>query len=121
MLAHIARVACEVVEDAGEDPLLRIRVEARDDWEEFPTVERFLAEVTPQARRYFTRLSVVAAGKSAAAEVLMARKAVYEPPFGGGWGMVVQAKAASGASGQRGKRAEQMCDRLRVAVRWPGW
>jgi hypothetical protein len=117
LLAHIARVACEVVEDAGEDPSLQIKVDARDDWEEFSTVERFLAEVTPQALRCFTRLSVVAAGKSMAAEVLMARRAVYEPPFGGGWGVVVQAKVAGGASAQRGERARAMCDRLRVAVR----
>jgi hypothetical protein len=117
LLAHVARVACEVVEDFGEVPTLQIRVDARDDREEFSSVERFLAEVTPQALSRFTRLSVVAAGGSAAAEVLMARKAVYEPPFGGSWGVVVQTKVAGGPPGERSKRAQEMCDRLRVAVR----
>jgi hypothetical protein len=117
LLAHIARVACEVVEEDGKHPLLQIGVEARDDREEFPSVERFLDEVTPQALSCFTRLSLVARGGSAVAEVLMARKAAYEPPFGGSWGVVVRARAAGGAPAQRSERALAMCDRLRVAVR----
>jgi hypothetical protein len=117
LLAHIARVACEVVEDGNEEPALQIRVDARGDREEFPSVERFLTEVTPQALRDFTRLSIVARSSSAAAEVLMARKAVYEPPFGGSWGVVVQTTVFGGAPGRRSERALAMCDRLRVAVR----
>jgi hypothetical protein len=117
LLAHIARVASDVVDDGGAEPSLQIRVEVRDDREEFPSVERFLAEATPQALSSFTRLSVVARGGSAAAEVLMARKPVYEPPFGGSWGVVVQTSASGGAPAQRSERAVAMCDRLRVAVR----
>lgn len=121
LLAHIARVACEVVEEGGKHPSLQISVEARDDREEFPSVERFLAEVTPQALSCFTRLSVVAQGENAVAEVLMARKAVYEPPFGGSWGVVVRVRASGGTPAQRSERALAMCDRLRVAVRRGGF
>jgi hypothetical protein len=113
LLAHVARVTREVAA-GGEGPAkLTVAVFARDDCEEFQSPEEFVERVTPQALRTFSLLSIKARRGGVAAEVLFARKKLYEPPFGGAWGVVVRARAGKGGE----EEAKAMCDRLRIVAR----
>jgi hypothetical protein len=117
LLAHIARVAREAVEDTGSKASLHIKVVARDDWEQFSSAAEFLQGVTPQAVRRFSRLSIRVHGENCGAEVLMARKRIYEFPFNGSQGLVIHACALGEGSASPAERAKAICNRVRVAVR----
>ncbi len=115
LLAHVARVAREVVATDGAEGSLRIKVTARGDWEEFSTPEEFVQYVTPQAVRRFELLTISARAGHRQTEVSIARKRIYEAPFSGTRGVVIQARA--GGAGAKLEDATAMCDRLRIAVR----
>jgi hypothetical protein len=117
LLAHIARVTREVAAVEGSDGSLRIKLTARGDWEEFSTPEEFLQRVTQQAVRSFKLLTISAQAERRGAEVLIARKRIYEPPFNGTWGVVVQAHAGGGRGSAKLEEAKAMCDRLRIVLR----
>lgn len=117
LLAHIARVAREAVESAGSRASLHIKVVARDDWEEFSSPAEFLQEVTPQAVRRFSQLTIRVHGENCGTEVQMARKRIYAFPFNGTQGLVIHACASGAGTAPPSERAKAICDRVRVAVR----
>jgi hypothetical protein len=112
LLARVARVVSEVAAGGEGEAELEIAVFARDDCERFRSPEELVERVTPQALRAFTLLTMSARGKGTVAEVLIARRKIYEPPFGGAWGVIVRALARDGP-----QEAKTMCDRLRIVAR----
>lgn len=111
LLARVARVVSEVAAKGESEAELEIAVFARDDCERFRSPEELVERVTPQALRAFTLLTMSARKKGTVAEVLIARRKIYEPPFGGAWGVIVRALADDP------KEAKAMCDRLRIVAR----
>lgn len=117
LLARAARVAFLAVGGDGAGATLTIEVTARDDREEFDSVEGFIEQVTPQAMRRFTQLTIRAETAECGVEVLMARKKVAGFPFGDTRGLVIQAWARSADSDAACEAAEAICDQLRVTLR----
>lgn len=113
LLAHVARLAAEVVseDDAAQTKLL-IDLQMGDDHEKFASPTQFLSEVTPEGLRHFSSIEITAEGDQLKAGVRLAWTRPWWKP-----GTSKDADVRLRVTGDDEERRNRAAEILRAAIK----